>query len=117
VNSSPPIGAIAFGKSGAGYPVIDVHPDRIVLKRADGPWAVSPAAVICWELPPESTPIQVGDRVRLKGAGRVYTVVEIYDHYVGRDSNGDRSYETWARLKAQDGKAAHWKLRQLEVLR
>lgn len=51
MNSSPPMGAIAFGKSGVGYPVIEVHPDRIVLKKDGEPWAVNLVAIARWELP------------------------------------------------------------------
>jgi D-serine deaminase-like pyridoxal phosphate-dependent protein len=114
VNSSPPIGAIAFGKSGAGYPVIEVRPDRIVLKRADGPWAVSPMAIVRWELP-APRPIQPGDRVRLKGTQAEYVVIELYQHFMGLE-DGDRTYETWAWLTTADGKPARWKMQQLEVI-
>jgi hypothetical protein len=62
---SPPVGAIAFGRSGAGYPVIGVQPDRILLKRDGAPWAVNPVAIVRWELPPLPTanPFPIGTAV------------------------------------------------------
>jgi hypothetical protein len=114
VNFSPPIGAIAFGKSGAGYPVIEVRPDRIVLKRADGPWAVNPVAIVRWELPAPRL-IQVGDRVRLKNTQLEFTIAEIYSVRDGSD-NGEPTFEQWARLQTDDNRPAHWKTRQLEVM-
>lgn len=114
MNSSPPIGAIAFGKSGAGYPVIEVHPDRIVLKRDGQPWEVDPVAIASWEMP-SPQPLEVGDRVRLKNTNREYTITEIRDVRDGSD-NGEPTFETWARLQTDDGNPAHWKLRQLEKI-
>jgi hypothetical protein len=107
----PIVGAIAFGRSGAGYPVIEVHPDRIVLKRDGRPWAVNPVAIVRWE----PKPIQTGDRVRLKNTALEFLVIETYAHFMGW-VDGDRTYEAWARLQTSDGKPAHWKLSQLEVL-
>jgi hypothetical protein len=112
MSSSPPIGSIAFGRSGAGYPVIEVHADRIVLKKDDRPWAVNPVAIARWELP---RPIQPGDRVRLKGTQAEYTVVEVYSVRCGRDENDEPFFEQWARLETSDGKPATWKIQQLEV--
>lgn len=60
-------------------------------------------------------PVQVGDRVRHKQTGSAYTVIDIYDHFMGW-VDGERTYEAWARLTTTDGKPAHWKAQQLEVI-
>jgi hypothetical protein len=112
VNFSPPIGSIAFGRSGAGYPVIEIHADRIVLKKDDRPWAVNPVAIARWELPKA---IQPGDRVRHKQTGQTFTVIELYEHFLGWQ-DGDRTFERWAKLQTLDGRPAHWKLQQLEAI-
>jgi hypothetical protein len=57
-----------------------------------------------------------GDRVCLRGHGIEYTILETYDHYMGRDSNLVRTYERWAKLQTLDGKTAFWKLQQLELI-
>jgi hypothetical protein len=60
-------------------------------------------------------PVQVGDRVRHKQTQHEFTVVELYQHYMGLE-DGDRTYETWAKLTTDDGRPAHWKLGQLQVM-
>jgi hypothetical protein len=60
-------------------------------------------------------PMQVGDRVRLKKTQLEFTVVEIYSVRDGSD-NGEPTFEQWAKLQTDDGRPAHWKLRQLEVI-
>lgn len=60
-------------------------------------------------------PIQVGNRVRHKQTGLSYTVIDIYDHFMGW-VDGERTYEQWAKLQTTDGKPATWKLSQLEAL-
>lgn len=114
-SSKPPVGAIAFGRSGIGHIITALEADRVVLRCPDGLKRVPLGAVIRWELPPEPRPIQVGDRVRLNGTQAEYTVIELYDHFMGWE-DGDRTYETWARLTTPDGKPATWKIQQLEIL-
>jgi hypothetical protein len=58
-----------------------------------------------------------GDRVCLRGTGLEYTLLDTYDHYMGRDENQKRTYEKWARLQTLDGKPAFWKLQQLELVK
>ncbi len=111
--SKPQVGAIAFGRSGVGHIITALEADRVVLKCSDGLKRVPLTAVIRWELP---RPLEVGDRVRLKNTERQYTITELYDHFMGLDSNDERTYEQWARLKTDDGKPANWKLRQLEKI-
>jgi D-serine deaminase-like pyridoxal phosphate-dependent protein len=60
-------------------------------------------------------PIQIGDRVRLKGTQAEYVVIEIYSHFMGWE-DGDRTYEQWARLQTDNGKPATWKIQQLEAV-
>jgi hypothetical protein len=61
----------------------------------------------------QQKPIQVSDRVRLKGTQSEYVVIELYDYFMGW-VDGERTYEQWARLQTIDGKPATWKLSQLE---
>jgi hypothetical protein len=58
-----------------------------------------------------------GDHVCLRGTGLEYTLLDTYDHYMGRDENQKRTYEKWARLQTLDGKPAFWKLQQLELIK
>jgi hypothetical protein len=60
-------------------------------------------------------PIQLGDRVQHRQTQHEFTVIEIYQHFMGWE-DGDRTYESWARLMTDDGKIAHWKIQQLEVI-
>ena len=62
-------------------------------------------------------PFNPGDRVCLRGTSVKYTILETYDHYMGRDSNLVRTYERWAKLQTLDGKPAFWKLQQLELIK
>jgi hypothetical protein len=68
-----------------------------------------------WIVPAPPTTPQPGERVKLKNTKLEYTIVEIFDHFMGVQ-NGDRTYETWARLVTGGGKSAHWKIIQLEVI-
>jgi hypothetical protein len=111
--SKPPVGAIAFGRSGVGHIITALEADRIVLRCPDGLKRVPLGAVIRWELPPEPKTLTPGHRVRLKNTQAEFVVTEIYQHYMGLE-DGDRTYERWARLQADDGKPAHWKVCQLE---
>jgi hypothetical protein len=56
-----------------------------------------------------------GARVMLKGTDLTYTLLETYQQYMGL-SDGERTYEQWARLQTHDGKPAYWKLSQLEAI-
>lgn len=62
---------------------------------------------------PAPTMLKAGDRVKLKNTDFSYTLIEVFE--VPYWINGDRTTETWARLKTLDGKPATWKLSQLEV--
>jgi hypothetical protein len=113
--SKPPVGALAWGRSGVGCIIEALEANRIILKTPSGLKRVPFDAVIRWELPAVPKPIQIGDRVRLKNTALEFVVVEIYDHFMGLE-DGERTYETWAKLTTEDGRPAHWKLNQLEVL-
>jgi hypothetical protein len=113
--SKPPVGALAWGRSGVGCIIEALEANRIILKTPSGLKRVPFDAVIRWELPAVPKPIQIGDRVRLKNTALEFVVVEIYDLFTGLE-DGERTYETWARLKTSDDRAAFWKLSQVEVL-
>jgi hypothetical protein len=55
-SSKPPVGAIAFGQSGVGYPVKEVEGDRLVLQTPSGLKRVPWGAVIRWEVPAATPP-------------------------------------------------------------
>lgn len=75
--SSPPIGAIAYSKSGTGCPVVQVEGDRVTVLCSDGKLKRVPLSAIArWE-PPKRNPYasdrwlfdppkQVGDRVVIR---------------------------------------------------
>jgi hypothetical protein len=113
--SKPPIGAIAFGRSGVGHIITALETDRVVLRCPDGLKRVPLDAVIRWELSPSPTTPIPGQQVRLKGTDRTYTLTEIYRVYCGRGSDDQPFYEQWARLQTNEGKPAHWKLSQLTL--
>jgi hypothetical protein len=46
-----------------------------------------------------------GDRVQLKNTAAIFTVVELFDHFMGL-KDGERTYEDWARLETPEGKPA-----------
>lgn len=62
MNSSPPVGAIAYGRSGIACTVIRVEADRIVMTCPDGIKNVPVNAIARWEMPPMTQPFQKGDR-------------------------------------------------------
>lgn len=52
MNTNPPIGAIAYGRSGVAGIVTDIESDRVVLRFPDGQKKRVPVAAIArWELP------------------------------------------------------------------
>jgi hypothetical protein len=51
--------------------------------------------------------------VQLKTTTRTSSLIETYDHFMGW-AGGERAYEKWAKVKAEDGAIAFWKLQQLE---
>jgi hypothetical protein len=109
-SSSPPIGAIAFGKSSVGCRVIEAGPSGLTLLYPDGKqFRASVNSIVRWENPPNTTP-QSGDRVQLRGTTLEYTVAEIYP------VNQGTVIEQWARLGAGEGVTAKWKVSQLEVV-
>jgi hypothetical protein len=114
--SKPPVGAIAYGRSGAGYTIAALEANRIILKTSSGLKRVPLDAVIRWELPPSPKALEPGQQVKLKGTDRTYTLIEIYRAYCGRGSDDQPFYEQWARLKTVDHKPATWKLNQLEAI-
>jgi hypothetical protein len=113
-SSKPPVGAIAFGRSGVGHIITALEADRVVLRCPDGLKRVPLGAVIRWELPAIPTTPIPGQRVRLKNTALEYVVIELYDHFMGL-VDGERTYETWAKLTDSGGKTATWKLSQLEA--
>lgn len=113
--SNPPVGAIAFGRSGVGCIIEALEANRIILKTPTGLKRVPLDAVIRWELP-ASTPLAPVRQVKLKGTSQTYTLVETYQVYCGRGSDDQPFYEEWAKLTTSDCKPAHWKLSQLEGL-
>jgi D-serine deaminase-like pyridoxal phosphate-dependent protein len=115
MSSKPPVGAIAYGRSGLSYIIEALETDQILLKTPEGLKRVPLNAVTRWELPPAPRPIQLGDRVRLKGTQAEYVVIELYDHFMGWQ-DGDRTTEACARLQTDDGKPATWKIQQLEAI-
>jgi hypothetical protein len=52
MKSSPPVGAIAYGKSGIAYRVAEVFPDGLRLSNADGEKLAKFSAILRWEMPP-----------------------------------------------------------------
>jgi hypothetical protein len=114
--SKPPLGAIAFGRSGVPCIVTALESERVVLRCPDGASLRVPVTAIArWELPAvPKTPVP-GQRVRLKNTALEFVVIELYDHYMGMQ-DGERTYETWAKLTTPEGKPAHWKLSQFEVM-
>jgi hypothetical protein len=59
------------------------------------------------------TKLTKGDRVQLKNTTAIFTVVELFDHFMGL-KDGERTYEAWARLETLEGRPAWWKVQQLE---
>jgi hypothetical protein len=59
------------------------------------------------------TKLTKGDRVQLKNTAAIFTVVDLFDHFMGL-KDGERTYEAWARIETVGGKPAWWKVRQLE---
>lgn len=110
---SPPLGAIAIGRSGTRAIITALEADRVILRFPDG--ALKPVkveAITRWEMPAQ---LQPGQRCRLTGTDRTYTLIETYEHFMGWH-DGDRTYEAWARLKTAEGNPATWKLIQLEAI-
>jgi hypothetical protein len=62
INSSPPIGATAYGESGQACTVQGVEGDRVLLSCPTGPVRVLQSAIVRWELPPKFQP---GDLVEV----------------------------------------------------
>ena len=62
--SSPPPGAIAFGESGSGYPLVRIEGNRWILQGPSGLIRVPAHAVVRW-LPP----ITIGAHVKISRPG------------------------------------------------
>jgi hypothetical protein len=114
-SSSPVVGAIAFGRSGTGHVIAALDADRVILKTSEGLKRVPLAAIARWEMPAVPTTPALGQRVRLKNTVLEYVVIELYDHFMGW-VDGERTFEAWARLQADDSRPAHWKINQLEIV-
>jgi hypothetical protein len=112
--SSPMAGAIAVCKTGR-FEVLAIEDDKVILLHPDGRVRVPTCKILRFDLP-APRPIQVGDRVRHKQTGHLFTVVELYSVRCDRDENDEPFFESLARLKTAGGKPAHWKLSQLEVI-
>lgn len=113
IPSSPPVGAIAYGESGIGYPISQLEGTSVVLRTSTGLLRVPLTSIHHWELPKPlepRQPIDVGDKVQLKGTQRTYQVTRVYSVY--RCQN---TYEHWAELEGSNG-SAHWLIGQLLVL-
>ncbi|UJB69181.1 hypothetical protein HRE53_22785 [Acaryochloris sp. 'Moss Beach'] len=114
IPSSPPVGAIAYGRSGVGYPITRLEGASVVLRTKNGLLRVPLSAIQRWKPPPQepleqTKPIEVGDTVQLKGTCRTYRVVRLYQTYCGQGE-----YQDWAELEGPCG-AAFWPVEQLEV--
>jgi hypothetical protein len=114
-NSSPSLGAIAYGITGVPCIITALEADRVVLRCPDGFKRVPLGAVIRWKLPAAPKVPTVGDRVKLKNTNLFYTIIEVFE--VPYWISGDRTVELWARCQAVDGRAATWKLCQLETVK
>jgi hypothetical protein len=114
ISSPAQVGAIAVCKTGR-FEVLAIEGDKAILLHPDGRVRVPVYKVLRFDLP-DPRPIQVGDRVRHRQTGQVFIVAELYSHYVGLNSDDERTYEQWAKLTTEDGKPAHWKVQQLEVI-
>ena len=114
ISNTPPIGAIAFGKSGIGHPITRLESSSVVLQTSNGLLRVPLTSVQHWELP-KPKPLKVGDTVQLKGTDRRYQVIQIYSVYRGLVS-GESVFEDWAELETPTGQIAYWKVQQLEFL-
>lgn len=62
------------------------------------------------------SPIQPGDRVRLKNTDRHYVVTRIYPVRAGKDPAGEWITEAYCSLTTEAGTPATWKLIQLEKM-
>jgi hypothetical protein len=100
MKSSPPVGAIAYGKSGLAYEVLEVMPDRIRLKNESGETIARISAILRWE-----PPVQ---RYKLKGSGKIYTLVESHE------VNVCGTIETWGKFLDPTGLLCHWAMSQME---
>jgi hypothetical protein len=112
-NSSPPVGAIAFGRSGVGCIIEALEANRVILKTPNGLKRVPFDAIIRWELSAVPNEPTVGDRVKLKNTHLFYTLIDVFE--VPYWINGDRTVELWARCQNIEGRIATWKLGQLET--
>jgi hypothetical protein len=113
--SEPPVGAIAFGRSGVGCIIEALEANRVILKTPNGLKRVPFDAVIHWELPAAPKVPAVGDRVKLKNTNLFYTIIEVFE--VPYWISGYRTVEMWARCQIVEGRMATWKLGQLETIK
>jgi hypothetical protein len=93
--SNPPIGAIAYGRSGIGGIITEIEADRAVLRFPDGLKRVPIGSIVRWELPRSTVnhkPV-LGDRVRYVGTnfnlGKQYAgVLEVWE--IGKLGDSDK---------------------------
>lgn len=119
------IGAVISTHKGNRGIIESLEADRVIIRVPDGQLKSIPLTAIArWELPPKQVsepakaPVKVlaiGDRVKLKGTQLTYNIIELYEHFMGW-VDGERTYESWAKLQTDDGKPAHWKVQQLEAI-
>ena len=114
--TNPQIGSQIFTHKGNCGIVERLEDERVIIRIPDGSRKSIPLTAIArWELPAvPKTPIP-GQRVRHRQTGQEFTIIEIYDHYMGFE-DGERTYEECARLQTPDGKPATWKIQQLEAI-
>ncbi|WP_019498373.1 hypothetical protein [Pseudanabaena sp. PCC 6802] len=99
-SSKPPVGAIAFGKSGVGCTVAQNEGDRVVLQTPSGLKRVPIAAITRWKMPTQK--LKPGDRVRYIGKrfavqyGGVPMIFRCWHHDgLGNAALPDGNITTW----------------------
>ena len=114
--SNPPVGALAYGRSGKPAVIEALEADRVLLRTPNGLKRVPLEAVVRWELPALPKIPTPGQRVRLKRTQLEYMLIETYSVRCGLDADGSPSFEQWAKLQNEVSTVASWKLQQLEVI-
>jgi hypothetical protein len=109
-SSKPPVGAIAFGKSGIGCPVTQVKGDRAVLQTPNGVKRVPLSAIVRWQFPAQK--FHPGDRVSINAGNP-----ERFRHHgkVGTVQRFDPKDGTY-RIELDDGCAGDWRSEFLQLV-
>lgn len=58
--------------------------------------------------------VAAGQKVKLSRTNLMYTVLEVFEVRDG-SNNGEPTFSSWAKLKAEDGSLAWWKVGQLST--